>query len=102
MAQPANRQEFIEYCLRQLGKPIIRVEVTREQADDAVDNALTLWRENHYDGTLRTYLKHQITTQDMVNHYIPCNDSVMSVVRCSQFSEANLNIFDVRYQLRLQ
>ena len=100
--EPNNRQEFGEYCLRQLGKPIIKIEITQEQVDDRIDDALTMWREFHYDATQRTYLKHQITTTDLINHWIPCGDDIQSVIRVVQYDEGNLNIFDIRYQLRLQ
>ena len=102
MAQPTNRTEFIQYCKGKLGAPIIRIEITDPQADACVDDALTMFREYHYDAVQRTYLKHQITSTDMTNHWIPCGDDIMSVVRLvSSFSD-NLSIFDIRYQLRLQ
>lgn len=102
MAQPTSIAEFKAYCLRQLGAPVIRVELSDDQQDDAVDNALTKFREYHYDATTRTYLKHTVTSTDMTNKYLPIDDTIQSVVKCVAFSEANMNIFDVRYQLRLQ
>ena len=100
--QPKSRETFTEYCLGKLGDPIIHVEITPGQADACIDDALTLFREYHYDATQRTYLKHQVTSDDLTNHWIPCDDSIMSVVRVVTCNEGNLNIFDVRYQLRLQ
>lgn len=100
--QPASRADFITYCKQKLGYPIIKIEMSDAQMDNCVDDALTLWREYHYEATQRTYLKHQITSTDLINHWIPCDDSIMSVVRVVQANEGNLNIFDIRYQLRLQ
>jgi len=101
MAEPNSREEFGQYCLRQLGDPVIHIEITPEQVDDRIDDALTMWREYHYDSVTRTYLKHQVTSTDMQNHWIPCSDDIQSVVRVLQYDEGNLNIFDIRYQLRL-
>jgi len=100
--QPNSRATFTDYCLGKLGQGIVHIEITPAQADACIDDALTLFREYHYEATQRTYLKHQITATDLVNHWIPCDDSIMSVIRVVQANEGNLNIFDVRYQLRLQ
>jgi hypothetical protein len=102
MAEPNTRQEFGEYCLQKLGAPIIKVNVTPEQVDNVIDDAVTMWRDYHYDATQRTYLVHTVTSDDMTNHWIPCNNDIQSVIRVLQYDEANLNIFDIRYQLRLQ
>ena len=40
MAQPTNRQELVDYCLRQLGAPVLEVNVAEEQIDDLVDDAI--------------------------------------------------------------
>ena len=61
MANPATRQQLIDYCLRQLGDPVIEINVDEDQLEDRVDEALQYYREYHSDATLRTYLKHQIT-----------------------------------------
>jgi len=37
MAQPTTRNEFKEWCLRKLGKPVIEINVADEQADDRID-----------------------------------------------------------------
>ena len=40
MAQPASRQEFIDYCKRQLGAPVLEINVADEQVEDIVDDAI--------------------------------------------------------------
>ena len=35
MAQPATRQELIDYGKRQLGSPVLEINVAEEQLDDA-------------------------------------------------------------------
>lgn len=100
--QPTDRDSFIQYCKGKLGYPIIRVEITDPQADSCVDDALTKFREYHYDATHRTYYQHQVTQDDINNGWIPCPDRITSVVRVISCTADNLSIFDVRYQLRLQ
>lgn len=102
MSQPTNRAEFIAWVKRRLGSPVINIELSDEQCDDLVDAALNIWREYHYDATERTYLKHQVTQEDIDNKYIPCTDDIISIVRVVKTNESNLNLFDIRYQLRLQ
>ena len=61
MAQPTNRQELVDYCLRQLGAPVLEVNVAEEQIDDLVDDAIQYFQERHFDGVQKVYLKYQIT-----------------------------------------
>lgn len=65
MAQPSSRQQLKEYCLRRLGHPILEINVDDDQLDDLVDDAFQYYRERHFDGVERMYLKHQITADDV-------------------------------------
>ncbi len=65
MAQPATRQQLIDYCLRRLGAPVLEINVSDEQIDDLVDDALQYFNERHFDGVERMYLKYQITQDDI-------------------------------------
>ena len=65
MAKPSTRQELIDYCLRQLGAPVLEVNVDDDQIDDAVDDALQLFNERHFDGVERMYLKYKLTQEDI-------------------------------------
>ena len=62
MAIPNTKATLLSYCKRQLGYPVVEINVDDDQADDVMDDALQYFAEYHYDGTIRTYLKHQITT----------------------------------------
>ena len=53
-----------DYCLRQLGFPVLEVNVDDDQIDDAIDDALQYYRERHYDGVEHMYLKHLFTAAD--------------------------------------
>ena len=65
MAQPASRSDFKNYCLRQLGAPVLEINVADEQIDDIIDDSLQYFHERHFDGVLRTYLKYQVTQDDI-------------------------------------
>ena len=56
MAQPSTRQELIDYSLRQLGAPVLEVNVADEQISDLVDDAIQYFNERHFDGVSQVYL----------------------------------------------
>jgi hypothetical protein len=128
MAIPNSKSTLISYCKRQLGSPVVEINVDDDQADDIMDDALQFFNEYHYDGSLRTYLKHQITQTEIDNqktnssvtsstsggsdsgattwlegnNYIELPESVLSVIKVFNFNDKSTNnMFDLRYQLRL-
>ena len=65
MGKPSSRQELIDYCLRQLGAPVLEVNVDDDQIEDLVDDAIQYFNERHFDGVERMYLKYKITQDDL-------------------------------------
>jgi len=65
MAQPASRTDLINYCKRQLGAPVLEINVADEQVDDLVDDALQYFHERHFDGVIQTFLKYKVTQDDI-------------------------------------
>jgi hypothetical protein len=65
MAQPSSRQELIDYCKRKLGAPVLEINVADEQIEDLVDDAVQFFQERHFDGVYPTFLKYQITDDDI-------------------------------------
>jgi hypothetical protein len=104
MARPNSRATLIEYCLRQLGDPVIEINVDPDQLEDAVDNAIQFYQDFHSDATLKTYFKHLVTASDVSNQYIPIPDNIIYVQRLfpisNSFSDA-MNFFDIKYQMML-
>lgn len=99
-----SRQSLKEYCLRALGAPVLEINVDDDQLEDRIDEALEFFRLYHYDGIEKTYLKHQITQEDIDNKWIPMSDLVFGVERVlpiTQGAANSKNIFDLQYQLRL-
>jgi hypothetical protein len=60
-----SRQGLIDYCLRELGEPVVEVNVDDSQLEDRVDEALEFFRLYHYDGIEKVYLKHQVRASEM-------------------------------------
>ena len=65
MAQPSSRQELIDYCKRKLGAPVLEINVADEQIEDLVDDAVQFFQERHFDGVYPTFLKYQLTDDDI-------------------------------------
>ena len=65
MSKPASRTELIEYGKRQLGAPVLEINVADEQVSDLVDDAFQFWNERHYDGVVKLPLKYQFTDDDI-------------------------------------
>jgi len=125
MATPNSRENLKQYALRALGKPVIDINVDDDQLEDRLDEAYQYYAQYHYDGIRRTYLKYQYTQADYDRmtvdgsnesatknsvtttwkegqNFLICPESVVSVINIFPFSDkGNLNLFDVRYQLRL-
>lgn len=102
-SSPANKEELKDFCLRQLGYPVVQINVDDVQVEDAVELAFEYWNEFHFNGTERTYLKHQMTEEDIENKYITVPDSFVGATRIFPVGGTNqsMSFFDLRYQLRL-
>lgn len=104
MAVPTTRTEFKEYCLRALGKPVIDINVADEQAEDRIDQALRFYYDYHFDGTEKSYYKHQITQTDIDNQYIDLPENIIGVVKLFPIGDpatSSGDIFNIRYQIAL-
>ena len=65
MAIPSSKSTFKSYCLRALGFGVIDINVSDDQIDDRLDEALQYFAHYHYDGIERMYLKYQVTAADI-------------------------------------
>lgn len=66
MAQPTSLATLITYIRTRLGEPVIRVDLANTQIEQRIDDAIALWQEYHFDGSEITYLKHRITSSNLV------------------------------------
>jgi len=98
MAKPTTRQELKDYALRQLGYPVLEINVADEQVDDALDDALQLFQERHFDGVERLYLKYKVTADDIKRGRARGNQESLGIVTSTTSSgdfEENSNFLVV-------
>jgi hypothetical protein len=104
MAVPTTKDEFKEYCLRKLGKPVIEINVDDDQLDDRVDEALRYYWDYHFDGTDKVYYKHQVTQQNKADKYITLPENIIGAVRVFPIADPMVrsdDLFNIRYQIAL-
>ena len=65
MAQPSTRSELITYAKRQLGAPVLEINVADEQVEDLLDDAIQYFQERHFDGVYPSFLKYKLTEDDI-------------------------------------
>lgn len=103
MSTPSTRSDFKEYCLRKLGKPVINIDVSDDQVEDRVDDALKFYYDYHYNGLNKIYYKHQITQTDIDNGYFTLPESIVGVVSIFDMGGAGTysGMFNIEYQIAL-
>jgi hypothetical protein len=103
MAKPRTRKQFKDYCLRRLGFPVIQINVDEDQVEERIDDALQFFNDYHFDGVEKMFMKHQLTLEDIERRWIYVPDAVTFVTGVLPFDDSNssVNMFDLRYQLRL-
>ena len=104
MALPSSRQDFKDYVLRKIGAPVIQINVSDEQIEDRIDEAISFWRDYHYAGSQLVYLKHELTQEDIDNGYVEVPPQLLGVVRIFDLSSSlstGSGMFNVTYQFVL-
>lgn len=112
MPAVTNRSSFRDYCLRRLGFPVIEINIDEDQIEDRIDDALQYWQDYHFDGLQKVYYIKAIDENDIENKYLDFTEAkdssnnaleIVGVTRIFpiQDSQSSINMFDLRYQLRL-
>ena len=127
MAKPSSKQGLVDCALRQNGAPVLEINIEDDQLDDLVDDAIQFYNERNGDGYVRTHVKiqwSQAMRENMVtdttttiaagtsnslavgyseqNNYVKMPEYITSVIKVFPFVSKNVtNLFDVRYQWRL-
>lgn len=98
-----SKETLIDYCLRQLGAPVVKVTLDEMQINDCYETALQYYQNFHGDAVVKTFVKHQITQEDFDNKYISVPSAVLFVTRVLPFNSNNTNRteFSLNYQLAL-
>lgn len=100
---PVDRASFTTYCLRRLGKGVINIEVSNEQVNDRIDDALKFWWDYHFEGVDHTYYKYQLLQADLDNNYITLPTNIIGAIRMFPAGNAfnSQNMFNIKYQIML-
>ena len=91
MAQPSSREGLIDYAKRQLGFPVLEINVADEQFQDLLDDAIQIYQERHYDGIARMYLKYKITQDDIDRGQARGGDSTLGISPTTTTSTVGLS-----------
>ena len=91
MAQPSSRDGLIDYAKRQLGFPVLEINVADEQFSDLLDDSVQVYQERHYDGIMRMYLKYQITQEDIDRGQARGNSSSAGITTTTGTSTVGLS-----------
>jgi hypothetical protein len=97
-----SRVELIDYCLRNLGAPVIEINIDEEQISDRIDESLQFFQENIEEGMEKVFLQHVVTATDVTNGWIPAIDLIANVIRV--FPTGGLyssSIFNQEFRLRI-
>lgn len=103
MTTPASRDDLKNWCKRDLGWPVVNIEVDDDQLDDRIDEAFQYFREFDFEGIERSYYSYQVQQADITNKYLTLPDTWAGATRIFQQSQVNNigNMFDINYQVRL-
>ena len=91
MAQPTSREGLIDYAKRQLGFPVLEINVADEQFSDLLDDAVQVFHERHYDGMVRMYLKYKVTQDDIDRGQARGGNSTLGITTTTTTSTVGLS-----------
>jgi len=122
-SKPATREELKQYSLRELGAPILEINVDNQQLEDRIDEALQFFQERHFDGMEKLHLKHVLTSSDITRfksnnithtasnndvwtergNFIELPDHIIGVERIFGVTSSSIrgDLFGIEYQIFL-
>ena len=89
--EPSSRTDFKTYCLRQLGAPVLEINLASEQCEDLIDDALQMFQERTFDGAAQTYLKYQVTQDDIDRGKGPGSTGVTGITTTTATSTVGIS-----------
>lgn len=95
-----DRVELGKYCLRQLGAPVVIVNVDETQVDDRINDALQMFYNYHMDGSEKSIVVHQLTQDDITNQFIKTPDNTITVTEILE-SGTNSGSFGNNLQMQM-
>ena len=99
---PSSRQSLIDYALRKLGEPVVKVNVAQEQLEDSLDDTLQMFTEYHFAGLEKIFFRHALTAEDIENEYISVPENLFNISSLLPISSSGSDpLFNVEYQMRM-
>lgn len=86
---PRSKDEFKEYCLKNLGKPILTINVENNQVEEKINEALIFYNKYTSELTKKTYYKYKITESDRTNGYVTLPENVIGKVNIFSITDSN-------------
>lgn len=86
---PTSKDELIELCKRNLGAPVLRINIDDDQCDDRIDEAIKYFQTYHYEATETTYLVHQITEEEFNNKRIMVDPAILSITNIAHMGSGS-------------
>lgn len=76
---PKTRKQFHDRCMRNLGEDVIEIELSEDQIQDKITEALEFYWDYHSDGTEKIFFKHKITQEDIDREYIEVPENIIGL-----------------------
>lgn len=100
MAIPRSRKQLVDYCLRALGSPVVEINVSDEQLEDRIDEAISFYQSYHSDAVVRTLLRYELQQADFDRGYFELPDSLIYVSRIMNLGGGySADFFNQKYQM---
>lgn len=77
---PTCYEDFVDYCLRKLGAPVVNIEVTPEQIQDRISDMLQVYIEYDLESVCEQWWIHCCTKEDVQNGYLTIPMEVLDVM----------------------
>lgn len=74
------REDLKAYALRKLGAPALQINVTPEQIEDRIDDALSSYWEWHHEGSFLDFVSRPLTQQEIDTREFVVDDWVYQVL----------------------
>ncbi len=77
---PESKDTLIEYCFRELGYPVVEINVTEDQATDRIDEAINHFQLFHFAATEKRWVPYFIVQEDLDAGFLTIGEPIISVV----------------------
>lgn len=95
------REDLKNYALRKLGAPALQINVTSEQIEDCIDDALSSYWEWHHEGSYLDFVSRTLTQNEIDTKEFAVDEWVYQVLGIMMLGSA-YNSFNLEYTAFMQ